>query len=150
VPRALVVLLMVLGGCGSYEPPPAPEDPEPNPADPLEAQIRHRAPTEAPYMIRQGEAGHHTLAAGQATSFTAILASGLCYKVLAQGADSVGELDLFLYAESGVLVMQDTTSGHGAILGTTRPICPEDPVQYRVEIRASGAGEVATQLYASP
>lgn len=143
-------LLFALVGCGSYEPPPAPQDPDPMPADPLEARIRTRAPTEAPYMIRQGEAGHHTIATGQSASFTAILASGLCYKVLAQGTDAIGELDLFLYSESGVLVQQDAMTGSGAVLGSTRPICPEDPVQYRVEIRASGSGEVATQLYASP
>jgi len=101
-------------------------------------------------MIRQGPARHFTMSATEGASFALILASGLCYKVIAQGTDPVGELDLLLYATNGVLIQQDTTSGAGAIIGTTRPICPEDPVEYRVEIRASGAGEVATQLYASP
>lgn len=150
--RALAGLLAfaMLAGCDDYVVPAAPADPAPMPADPLEARIRTRAPTEAPYMIRQGEARHHAMTTGQSASFTAILDSGLCYKVLAQGAEPVGELDLFLYTTSGVLLMQDTTSGAGAILGTTRPICPQDPVEYRVEIRASGSGDVATQLYASP
>ena len=76
--------------------------------------------------------------------------SGLCYKVVAQGADSVGELDLFLYSSTGVLVQQDTTTGAGAILGTSRPICPEEPTEYRVTLRTHGAGDVAAQLYASP
>ncbi len=150
-PRALLaVVVLGLLGCSTYQPPPAPQDPDPTPADPLERQIRTRAPTEAPYMIRQGEARHFTMTPGQSASFTAILDSGLCYKVLAQGTDAAGELDLFLYSVDGVLVQQDTTTGGGAILGTTRPICPEEPVQFRVEIRAHGAGEVATQLYASP
>jgi len=147
---ALVVFLLGVVGCGGYEPPPAPQDPEPNPADPLEARIRHRAPTEAPYMIRQGEARHFTLVPGQSASFSLVLASGLCYKVIAQGADTVGELELLLYTNDGVLVQQDTTTGTGAILGSTRPICLEDPAQLRVDLRASGPGEVATQLYASP
>ncbi len=145
-----LVAVLVLTGCGTYTPPPAPPDPDPVPADPLEARIRARAPSEAPYMIRQGAAQHFTVSAGQSASFTAILNSGLCYKVIAQGADATGELELFLYSVDGVLVQQDTTTGSGAILGTTRPICPEDPVQYRVELRSSGAGEVATQLYTSP
>ncbi len=145
---ALSVLVLV--GCGGYEPPPAPADPEPNPADPLERAIRARAPTEAPYMIRQGPASHFTLAPTEPASFTNVLDGGLCYKVLAQGSEGVGEVQLFLYSADGVLVQQDTTTGAGAILGTTRPICPEEPVQLRVEIRTSGAGEVAAQLYASP
>ena len=80
----------------------------------------------------------------------ALVHTGLCYKVVAQGTDGVGELDLFLYTASGVLAQQDTTTGTGAILGTAQPLCPEDPVEYRVELRGRGAGEVAAQLYASP
>jgi hypothetical protein len=147
---ATLFALTMLAACDSYTPPPAPRDPDPPPADPLEARIRTRAPTEAPYMIRQGEARHFTMTPAESASFTAILPSGLCYKVIAQGTDAAGEVDLFLYSVDGVLIQQDTTAGTGAILGTTRPICPEDPVEYRVEVRASGAGEVATQLYASP
>lgn len=146
----IALLLAMLVGCGGYEPPPAPQDPEPSPADPLERQIRTRAPTEAPYMIRQGPAGHFTLSPGTPASFTNVLAGGLCYKILAQGAEGVGEVELYLYNADGVLVQQDTTTGAGAILGTTRPICPEEPVQLRIEIRTSGSGEVAAQLYASP
>jgi len=145
-----LLFALVLGACGGYEPPPAPQDPEPSPADPLERQIRTRAPTEAPYMIRQGAANHFTMTPGQPASFTSVLAGGLCYKVLAQGESGIGEVELFLYNADGVLVQEDTTTGAGAILGTTRPICPEEPVQLRVEIRTSGPGEVAAQLYASP
>lgn len=149
--RTLGLLLgLALAACDTYTPPPAPPDPDPMPSDPLEARIRTRAPTEAPYMIRQGEARHFTLSPDSSASFTAILPSGLCYKVIAQGTGEVGEVELFLYSVDGVLLMQDTTTGTGAILGTTRPICPEDPVEYRVEIRAHAAGEVAAQLYASP
>jgi hypothetical protein len=151
VARALSLLFAIaLVGCDTYTPPPAPQDPDPTPADPLEARIRARAPTEAPYMIRQGEARHFTVSPSQSASYMAVLPSGLCYKVIAQGADGTGEVDLFLYRANGVLVQQDTTSGTGAILGTTRPICPEDPAEYRIELRASGSGEVVTQLYASP
>jgi hypothetical protein len=146
----LLVALAVLAACDDYHPPPAPADPDPVPADPLEARIRERAPTEAPYMIRQGEARHFTTSAGSDASYTVIVQSGLCYKVMAQGDDAVGELDLFLYSASGVLVQQDASTGSGAILGTARPICPEDPTEYRVTLRTSGAGEVAAQLYASP
>lgn len=145
-----LLALLVLGGCDGYQPPPPPHDPDPMPADPLEARIRTRAPTDAPYMIRQGDARHFEMTRGQRTSFTVILDSGLCYKVLAQGEDGVGELDMFLYSADGVLVQQDTTSGAGGVLGSTRPICPEEPVEYRVELRTSGAGMLASQLYASP
>lgn len=147
---SFLLALALLAGCDDYHPPPAPADPDPAPADPLEARIRGRAPSEAPYMIRQGEARHFTIAAGAEASYTLILQSGLCYKIVAQGTDGVGELDLFLYTASGVLAQQDTTTGTGAILGTAQPLCPEDPVEYRVELRGRGAGEVAAQLYASP
>jgi hypothetical protein len=150
--RALSALLAltILAACDGYTPPPAPPDPDPMPADPLEARIRTRAPTEAPYMIRQGEARHFTMQPSTPASFAAILPSGLCYKVIAQGSEGVGEVELLLYSVDGVLIMQDTTTGTGAILGTTRPICPEDPAEFRVELRSSGTGEIATQLYASP
>jgi len=142
--------VVLLAACDDYHPPPAPADPDPTPADPLEARIRARAPSEAPYMIRQGEARHFTMSAGADASYTLIVQSGLCYKVLAQGEDAVGELDLFLYSASGVLVQEDASSGPSAILGSARPICPEDPVEYRVTLRTRGAGAVAAQLYASP
>jgi hypothetical protein len=145
-----ITVLAILAGCDGYTPPPAPPDPDPPPSDPLEARIRTRAPTEAPYMIRQGDARHFAMTPDQSASFTIVLPSSLCYKVLAQGQDAVGEVDMLLYSQDGVLIQQDTTQGTGAILGTTRPICPEDPVQYRVEVRTHGAGELATQLYASP
>ena len=150
--RALaIVATLLVAACDTYTPPPAPADPDPAPADPIEARLRVRARAEAPYMVRQGEAWRATLAAGERWSFTAVLPPGLCYKVLAQGADSLTELDLFLYEEDGVLAQQDATTGSGAILGTAQPLCPQEAQQIRVEARATeGTGTVVAQLYASP
>lgn len=146
-----ILMVLALAGCDDYRPPPAPQDPDPMPADPLEAQIRQRAPTDAPYMQRRDDARHFTVGEGQPASFALILAGGLCYKVLAQADDGVSELDLFLYREDGVLVQEDANHGSGAVLGTVQPICPQDPASVRVELRAAhGHGEVAAQLYVSP
>jgi hypothetical protein len=141
----------VLVGCdGTYVPPPAPPDPDPPPADPTEALLRSRAQGEAPYMIRQGASQHTTLEAGGRWTFVAVLEQGLCYKVLAQGESSVGELELRLYDDHGVLAQEDALTGSGAILGTVRPICPQEPTTYRVEARGAGPGVVFAQVYASP
>jgi hypothetical protein len=146
-----LLLVLALAGCDGYEPPPAPPDPDPMPADPLEARIRQRAPTDAPYMQRREDARHFTIAEGQSASFALIVAGGLCYKVLAQADEGVSELDMMLYREDGVLVQEDTTHGSGAVLGTAQPICPQDPASLRVELRAvHGHGAVAAQLYVSP
>jgi hypothetical protein len=145
-----LALMFVMGACDTYQPPPAPPDPDPPPADPTEALLRSRAQSEAPYMIRQGAAQHTTLTAGAPWTFVAVLEHGLCYKVLAQGEESVGELELRLFDDHDVLVQEDATSGSGAILGSVRPICPEEPTRYRVEARGAGAGDVFAQVYASP
>ncbi len=145
-----LIVLVTATACDTYVPPPAPPDPDPAPADPTEALLRSRAQSEAPYMIRQGAAQHATIEAGGRWTFVTVLEPGLCYKVLAQGEESVGELDLRLYDEHGVLAQEDATRGTGAILGTVRPICPEDPMTYRVEARGAGAGVVFAQVYASP
>lgn len=151
--RGLVALVVLAGltACdGTYVPPPAPPDPDPPPADPTEALLRSRAQAEAPYMIRQGASQHTTLEAGGRWSFVAVLEQGLCYKFLAQGEESVGELELRLYDEHGVLQQEDASTGSGAVLGTVRPICPQEPMSYRVEARGAGAGAVFAQVYASP
>ncbi len=147
---ALLVLTSTLACDGTYEPPPAPPDPDPPPDDPTEAALRARAQSEAPYMIRQGASQHSTLEAGGRWSFVAVLEPGLCYKVLAQGEASVGELELRLFDAHDVLAQQDAMTGAGGILGTVRPICPEEPARYRVEARTTGAGVVFAQVYASP
>lgn len=145
-----LVAALVLGACsGTYEPPPAPPDPDPPPADPVEAALRARAQTDAPYMIRQGPSQHATLEPGRAWSFAVVLAPGLCYKVLAQGSPEV-DLQLRLFDDRGVLVQEAGDASPAATLGSARPLCPQDPISYRVEATSPTSGAVFAQVYASP
>ena len=147
---ALLALAALTACDGTYVPPPAPADPDPPPADPTEALLRSRAQTEAPYMIRQGSSQRSTLEAGGRWTFLVVLEQGLCYKVLAQGEASVGELELRLIDDHGALAQEDAMTGSGAVLGSVRPICPLDVTTYHIEARGSGPGVVFAQVYASP
>ena len=104
-------------------------------------------------MIAVKDSLHDLVRASNGTYFErrlVVLEQGLCYKVLAQGEASVGELELRLIDDHGALAQEDAMTGSGAVLGSVRPICPLDVTTYHIEARGSGPGVVFAQVYASP
>lgn len=158
-PLALLALSLVgtgvsLAGCS--EPPPAPAPapeaaptpPRPPPADALEAALREREPTEAFALTPFGRPFRAHLQAGQQQTFTAVLQAGFCFKLLGQGDEAVGELELDLFDPHDVLAQRDTLEGPRAALGGERQICPEESGAYRARVTVrEGGGDVLAQWY---
>ncbi|MFO0712559.1 MAG: hypothetical protein U0353_22095 [Sandaracinus sp.] len=155
--RALSLLFVVGSslsclGCGSSEeaapaaPPPA--APRPPPVDALEAAMRAREETDAFALTPYEPPFRATLEEGDRQTFSAVLRDGFCYKLLAQSADGVADLDLFLYDQNGVLEQTDAREGPHPVLGGERPICPQEPGIHRAEVRmVRGHGAVLAQWY---
>ncbi len=152
---ALTVLALGgLAGCGGTEeeappvpatPPPAPRPP---PVDALETAMRAREETDAFALSPYEPPFRATLAEGDRQTFTAVLRDGSCYKLLAQSAEGVEDLDLFLYDQNGVLMQTDARQGPHPVLGSDRPICPQEPGVHRIEVRmVHGHGAVLAQWY---
>lgn len=75
------------------------------------------------------------------------LQNGYCFRVTAV-APGMGDIDLFLYEPDGTPVQQDTNVEARPVLGMHRPICPEKPTPYRLEVLAlHGGGLVAFQVF---
>lgn len=156
-PMALSLSLagtVLIGGCGGSgdEAPPTttttPSAPRPPPVDALETAMRAREETDAFALSPYETPFRATLAEGDRQTFTAVLREGFCYKLLAQSADGVTDLDLFLYDQSGVLMQTDAREGPNPVLGGDRPICPQEPGIHRSEVRMiHGAGAVLVQWY---
>lgn len=147
-------LALSLAGCGGEEaptteqaptPPPAPRPP---PVDALEEAMRAREETDAFALSPYETPFRGTLAEGDRQSFATVLREGFCYKLLAQSAEGVTDLDLFLTDQNGVLMQTDAREGPHPVLGTERPICPVEPGIHRTEVRmVHGSGAVLVQWY---
>ena len=151
-PRLLgLVLALALAGCGEPPPPtPAapPPAPRPPPVDALEEAMRAREETDAFALSPYGTPFRGTLEEGGRQTFTEVLREGFCFKLLAQSADGVEDLDLFLYDANGVLSQTDAREGPNPVLGGERPICPQEPGVHRAELRmVRGHGPVLAQWY---
>ena len=87
-----------------------------------------------------------TLRTAEDRSFPLPLEAGRCYTILAVGAPSVRDLDLYLLDPAGVEVQQDTgPDGHAVV--RTEP-CPRWTGTYSVRARVfAGYGEVAVQAF---
>jgi hypothetical protein len=152
---ALALACCAAVACDGGEPEPEPEMIDetpvlPEPADALEAEIQRRSPNEALMMVPSEPPVRGELAEGTARDFSAALRAGLCYKVLGQGGPGVGDLDLLVYDQNGVLLQRDATVSAQPVIGVDRAICPTEPGLYRVEVRmARGGGPYAVQLWVS-
>lgn len=110
--------------------------------------MRAREETEAFALSTYGTPFRATLAEGDRQSFTEVLRDGFCYKLLAQSADGIADLDLFLYDANNSLSQTDAREGPNPVLGGERPICPAEPGIHRVEVRMThGHGAVLVQWY---
>ncbi len=156
---ALTLVVIALGiapaACGGRPEEPLPVVPLPDdlapPADALEARLRERGPTEAPLLVPDGPAFRATLEHGERRSFTSVLRAGVCYKVLGGAAESITDLDVFVYDAHSVLVQRDTTVGRELVIGTERGLCPSDAGAWRFEVVATGGeGAVIAQLWRLP
>jgi hypothetical protein len=110
--------------------------------------MREREPTDAFALSPIGTPFRAALEADGRQSFTEVLRDGFCYKLLAQSGDGVEDLDLFLYDGNGVLVQTDAREGPNPVLGSDRPICPQEAGVHRTEVRMiRGQGRVLVQWY---
>lgn len=151
---ALALGLALVACSGRPEEPlpvvPLPDDLAP-PADALEARLRERGPTEAPLLVPDGPAFRATLEHGERRAFTSVVRGGVCYKVLGGAAESITDLDVFVYDANAVLVQRDTTVGRELVIGTERGLCPSEAGAWRFEVVAAGGeGDVIAQLWRLP
>lgn len=87
-----------------------------------------------------------TLRTSQDRTFPVRLEAGRCYTVVAVGAPSVRDLDLYLLDPSGLEVESDTGPDSHAVVQTDP--CPRWDGTYTVRLRAvAGYGDVAAQVF---
>jgi hypothetical protein len=122
--------------------------PEPAANDALGQAMVRRANEFAADMTPATTLFRGTLETGQNQDYEAVLQPARCFKVIGVGAETVTDLDLFLFDPSGAQIQQDTASDAYPVLGLTEPICPEAQGNYRVQVRMfAGRGEFAVQVF---
>ncbi|MCS6856682.1 MAG: hypothetical protein NZM37_03125 [Sandaracinaceae bacterium] len=147
--RFLSLCFFLFFSCNSSPPPPPPPN-RPPPADALEAALRKREPKEAYALTPYEPPFRMRLKEGESQTFARVLKEGFCYKALIQCDDGVQAISARLFDPTNVLLQVDTKEGCCAALGGGRPLCPEEPGVYRIEIRLlKGEGEVLAQWYAN-
>ena len=123
---------------------------DPRPTDALEQAV-----FDAALPIRRGMGAddpyqHGTLEERQPFEQTVFLDRARCYRFVAAGAPSIGELDLTIADSNAVIVQSDSREGNVAMVGGDEAVCPQEPATYRLSLRATrGAGAYAMRVYAS-
>lgn len=148
-PLFLGLLVMA---CAKSRPAPQPEarPAEPPPQDELEARLRRHEGAIREYMDRHGSAMRGEVAPGSPRDVSAMLRPGWCYAVLGSGGEGIKDLDLRIYDPHQVLLERDISRNDHPWLGRVRPICPVEPGQFRIEVRAArGRGAYIVQVYRS-
>jgi hypothetical protein len=80
--------------------------------------------------------------------------AGFCYRIIAVGGQSVRDLDLFLYDQTGREVDHDRSPDNYPVIGLARPLCIPPgmpPISAQLRIRAyAGSGPIGVQMFATP
>lgn len=120
------------------------------PTDPLEIAVAAAATPILHGMIHETPYEHGTLAQSGSEERTLVLERGRCYRIVASGAASLGDLEMTLFDTNAVVVQRDSRDDATAIVGGEDAVCPQEPGAYRLEIAAPhGQGAYAMRVYAS-
>ena len=123
---------------------------DPDLADPLGRAIVELAQQDSPGWVKDGKLFRGTLPARAKQSFLVVLPYGHCYRFLA-ASETMADLDLLLYDNTGVELQRDVTQSPTAALGIAAALCPSDAVSLRIEARARhGDGPFAIGLFHDP
>ena len=114
--------------------------------DKLEARLRKDAPGYRPASGVSWE----SLKTGESVVQKVRLVAGRCYRVYAESAGTVDDLDLWIGVSEEALTQADTSRDGHPKLGVDEEICPKEAIQWSVGVRMSrGYGAVAWQLVQS-
>jgi hypothetical protein len=139
------------GGDPHAPPPDAPAVPEPPPGSPPEQVLDHRALKFAHGLTADDPALTGTLDEGGRRDLLMVLRAPYCYRILGVGAESVQDMDLFLYDPNGVQTHQDPAQDRFPLLGKQSDICPPVSGKYRLQVHMyKGGGEYAVRAFRTP
>ncbi len=91
-----------------------------------------------------------TLATSGAQNYAVQIQPGHCYKIIGVGSPSVTDLDLRLYAPSGIKVDEDLRTDNFPVVGLDRPLCPTTAGTYRLEVLMyAGSGDYGVGVFSN-
>jgi hypothetical protein len=123
---------------------------DPDLADPLGRAIVELAQQDAAGWVKAGKLFRGTLPARGRQSFLVVLPYGHCYRFLGV-SEAMSDLDLLLFDDAGVELQRDVTQSPTAMLGASAALCPQEPLELRIEARARhGDGPFAIGLFHDP
>ena len=129
----------------------APPIPEPPPGSPPAQVLEYKAYKFAPGLIADDPPVTGKLEEGGRQDYLMVLKGAFCYRILGVGAESVEDMDLFLYDPNGVQTHQDPAQDRFPLLGKQADICPPAAGQYRVQVHMyKGGGDYAVRAYRTP
>ena len=103
-------------------------------------------------MVPSSYLEHGYLYEGQEEQFSTVFETGRCYRVIAVGAPTMIDLDLFVYDENWNLIDQDTATDNQPVLGMgANMLCPRWTGPFYITARAyRGFGEFGIQIFRTP
>ncbi len=126
------------------------EAPMPTAHAPPRAALDSLAKRYASGLVPDGEPIEGDLAAGERRDYLAVLRGGSCYRILAAGEESLGDLDLALFDPSGILITEDPGQDRYPVLGLQSDVCPPVSGSYRIQAHAYvGQGHFALRTWRS-
>ena len=146
-------------GCAPDAETPAPNEPTPvvgadlgegpDPAtDPLGARLHQLAEARVGPQHEELAAVRGALGVGESASHGLILRGTFCYLFVAAASETVEELELLLADPMDVAFLKDRSDGNEPVLGVTQPVCPREPGNFRLHVRAGGgAGDYAVRVF---